>query len=428
MEVRLPRLGEGADSGAVSSVLVKIGEKIGKDQPLLELESEKAVASIPSPSAGVVTGIHVKEGDQVKVGQVLVSLDEAVAPAVPSREKFAAPAISVAPSGRLVAHESASAPAVQARPAPPAGFPPPAAPSVRKLARELGIDLHRVPGSERGGRITMEDLRTYLRNLQESSGRPAGPAEAPAAGAQPAHMPDFSRWGPVERTTLSMLRQTISRRMAESWTSVPHVTQFDEADITALAKLRAKHAPAYEKAGVRLTLTPFLMKALADVLKDHPKFNASLDLAAGAVIFKQYYSIGVAVDTPQGLMVPVIREVDRKSMLELSRELQDLASRARERKITLEEMQGGTFTISNQGGIGGGAFTPIINVPEVAILGVARSVGKPVASGRKVAVRTMLPLSVSYDHRVIDGADAARFITAFVQRLTQFRDKDVKLR
>ncbi len=437
MDVRLPRLGEGADSGAVAGIFVKVGERVSKDQPVLELESEKAVASIPSPASGVVTEIHVKEGDEVKVGQVLLSLDdEGAAGAGARQEQPEEMPVSVAPTGRLVREQEISSETIEKfSRVPPQGFPSPAAPSVRKLARELGIDLTKVKGSERGGRIVMADLPRYIQRLQQHTvAQPSGaspvtstPAQTPAR-VTPTPAVDFSRWGQVTRKKISILRQAISRKMVQSWTTVPHVTQFDEADITGLMQLREKHAPAYKNKGAHLTLTPFVMKALVSMLKKYPVFNASMDLVTDEIVYKEYYHFGIAIDTEQGLIVPVVRDVDKKSLFDLGFELQHLAERARQRKVSLEEMQGGTFTISNQGSIGGGHFTPIINIPEVAILGVGRgSINSVVRSG-KMEKRTMLPLALSYDHRVIDGADAARFVAALVEQLASFNEVDVKLK
>lgn len=436
MEVRLPRLGEGADSGMVASLLVKVGDTVAKDQPILELESEKAVATIPSPEAGKISALHVKEGDTIKVGQLILTLGEGATGPAPAPPRV----VDVS-----VGDEEEEQPGAGAAPAPvpeilgdagpeperlPDGIPPPAAPTIRRLARELGIDLSRVQGSERGGRIVMADLRRHIQRLQQ---RPAGaqPSAAPVPVGQAAPKPaplsiDFSKWGPVEKTKLSNLRTIISAKMSESWTTVPHVTQFDEADITGILDLKKKHDPAYEKKGAKLTLTAFALKAVAGVLQKHPMFNASIDLAAGELVQKRYYHVGIAVDTEQGLIVPVLRDVDKKSMLQLATELHSLAERTRARKVALEEMQGASFTISNQGGIGSGHFTPIVNVPEVAILGIGRGVLKPVVRGGKVASRMMLPIALSFDHRVLDGANAARFMVDLVAAFEGFDEALLK--
>ena len=437
MDVKLPRLGEGADSGTVASILVKEGDQIKKDQAILELESEKAVATIPAPAAGTVTRIHVKEGDEIKVGRLIVTLSTdggAVAAPPPGRtEPAPEPArqpVQNRPPVAPVQHQPAQSAGPVAFPEvyrSQSGAPPPASPTIRGLARDLGIDLTRVTGSERGGRIVMADLREYIQQLQSYALQPrSSQSPAPTAKTAPVSI-DFSKWGSVDRRKMTTLRKAISTKMVESWTTVPHVTQFDDADITDLLALRKKHGPAYEKKKAHLTLTPLIMKALVAALKAHPKLNASLDEATDEIVFKNYYNIGIAVDTEQGLIVPVIRDVDRKSLLDLARELEELAARTRERKVSLEEMQGGTFTISNQGGIGGAHFTPIINKPEVAILGLGRGAVRAVVQKNTVTRRTLLPLGLSYDHRVIDGGDAARFITDLVGCIQGFKEADVRL-
>ena len=430
MEVRLPLLGEGADSGMVASLLVKVGDTVAKDQPILELESEKAVATIPSPDAGTVSVIHVKEGDTIKVGQLILTLDGGAAG--PAAAPAPAKVLDVSAGDEEEERPVAPAGAEHPEPQParlPEGIPPPAAPTIRRLARELGIDLARVRGTERGGRIVMADLRRYIQRLQQQPAS-SGPAAA-AAGQSPAPKPapvsiDFSKWGPIEKSKLTNLRTLISAKMSESWTTVPHVTQFDEADITGILEAKKKHDSAFVKKGGNLTLTAFALKAVVGALKKHPLFNASIDLAAGELIRKRYYHIGIAVDTEQGLIVPVLRDVDKKSMMELAKELNSLAERTRQRKVALEELQGASFTISNQGGIGSGHFTPIVNVPEVAILGLGRGVLKPVVRGGKVTNRMMLPLSLSYDHRVIDGANAARFMVDLVAAFEGFDEAQLK--
>jgi pyruvate dehydrogenase E2 component (dihydrolipoamide acetyltransferase) len=302
---------------------------------------------------------------------------------------------------------------------------PVASPSVRRLARELGIDLSKVRGNEAGGRIALGDIRAYLARLQKATDKPKVAATAPAKPV--ADSIDFSKWGPVTKKPLTQLRQVIARRMWESWNTIPHVTQFDDADFTRLNELRKKFAPDYEKKGVRLTLTPLVLKALIGTLKKHPIFNSSLDEITQEVVFKEYFHIGIAVDTEQGLIVPVIRDADRKSVLELSKELEQLAQKARARKVTAEELKGGTFTITNQGAIGSAHFTPIINKPEVAILGLGRGAMKPVVRDGKVEVRMLTPLGLSYDHRVIDGGAAARFMVDLVKAMENFGEEEVKI-
>lgn len=413
MDLKLPKLGEGADTGVVVNVFVKEGDTIAKDQPIIELENEKAVASIPATAAGVVAKVYVKAGDKLSVGQRIIALADSGQPA-----SAPAPAAAPEPASAHAAAPAAAAP-VEEEELPTRVAAPVASPSIRRLARELGIDLSRVHGTEPGGRVAMSDIRNYLDRLQKLALKPKA---APSAAAAPALTPeapkaesvDFSKWGPVRKQAVTPLRQTISRRMLENYSTIPHVTQFDEADVTALNALRKQLAPSYEQQGARLTVTVFMLKALADTLKKHPIFNSSLDEATNEIVFKEYIHIGIAVDTEQGLIVPVLRDADKKPMLQIATELETLAKKARERKVTGEELRGGTFTVSNQGGIGGAHFTPIINKPEVAILGIGRGALKPVVRDSKIEPRLMVPLALSYDHRVIDGGQAARFITDFV--------------
>jgi pyruvate dehydrogenase E2 component (dihydrolipoamide acetyltransferase) len=427
MDLKLPHLGEGADSGTVVNLFVKEGDTVAKDQPILELENEKAVATIPSTGAGTVSKVFVKAGDKISVGQRILSLTEAGAAASPAAASRAAAAPKSTPEPARAANddqpeERAVEPAPQASP----GSPPAAAPSIRKLAEEIGLDLTQVRGSERGGRIVMADIRAYIQRLQGQPSHARTGSPAAAEKPKPAETVDFSKWGKVNRQPLSPLRQTIARRMQENWNAIPHVTQFDRADVTALMDLRKKHAAAYEKKGARLTLTSFALKIVAATLKKHPAFNSSLDEAKQEIVLKEYFHIGVAVDTEAGLIVPVIRDVDRKNLVELSKELEELARKARERKISAEELKGGSFTISNQGGIGGGYFTPIVNKPEVAILGLGRGALEPVVREKAVQTRLMLPIALSYDHRVIDGGAAARFIVDLVQAFENFPEAELK--
>jgi len=421
MEVKLPKLGEGADSGVVVTIFVKEGDTIAKDQPIIELENEKAVASIPATAAGVVAKVHVKPGDKLSVGQRILSLADSGQPAAVATVASARPTEAEAEAGSPAAQADAQAEEeIPARVAAPV-----ASPSLRKVARELGIDLSRVRGSEPGGRIIIGDIRAYIQRLQKLTEKPK--PGSPVAAKPVAEQIDFSKWGPVSKKPLTQLRQVIARRMLENWNAIPHVTQFDDADFTRLNDLRKQHAPAYEQKGTRLTLTPLVVKALVGTLKKHPIFNSSLDEATQEIVLKEYFHIGIAVDTEQGLIVPVLRDADKKSVLELSKELEQLAQKARDRKVTVDELKGGTFTISNQGAIGGAHFTPIINRPEVAILGIGRGALKPVARDGKVEVRLMTPLGLSYDHRVIDGGAAARFIVDLVKGMEGFREEQVKL-
>ncbi|MBI2357850.1 MAG: 2-oxo acid dehydrogenase subunit E2 [Deltaproteobacteria bacterium] len=428
MDVKLPRLGEGADSGVVVNIMVSEGEQIQKDQTILELENEKAVAPIPSPLSGTIQKIHVKEGDEITVGQVLISLaEEAAAPQpaakakaeeFPQRAEKAGAPVREAPEEAGLAQEY--------RYEPKSGFPPPAPPSIRKLATDLGIDLTRVQGSEPGGRITLNDVRAYIQRLQQIAfaKKPAVTREAPAR--EPESI-DFAKWGPVSKKRMSPLRRTVAERTSEAWATVPHVFQLDEGDITAAMELRKKYAPLYEKKGARLTLTGLVLKAAIAPLKKFPIFNASLDETTQEIVYKEYFHIGVAVDTESGLIVPVIRDVDKKNLLEISKELAELAERTRQRKISLEELQGGTLTISNLGGIGGAHFTPIVYKPQSAVIGLGQGELKAVVRDGKVEARLMLPVTLSYDHRLIDGADGARFVRELVQALESFKEADFNL-
>ena len=427
MDVKLPKLGEGADSGVVVGIFVKEGDTVAKDQPILELENEKAVASIPAPAAGVVQKVHVKSGDRVSVGQRLLTL--AGGNAAPAAEPVAKPAAkraAAAPEPEPVENEVGDGEnAGEESPSPVAA--PVASPSLRRMARELGIDLSKIRGSEAGGRIVAGDVRAYIARLQKAAVKPA-PAAAGAAPAKAvAAQVDFSQWGPILKKPVTPLRQVIARRMGESWSAVVRVTQFDDLDFTRVGELRKKFAPDYEKQGVKLTFTPFVLKAVAATLKRHPIFNSSLDEVANEIILKEYIHLGIAVDTDQGLLVPVLRDVDKKTMLDLAKELEALAAKARDRKVTADEMKGGTFTISNQGAIGGAHFTPVINLPEVAILGLGRGALKPVVREGKIEARLLTPMALSYDHRVIDGANAARFTVDLVQTFENFEESVVKL-
>ncbi len=434
MDLKLPPLGEGADSGTVVNLFVKEGDQLSKDQPVLELENEKAVATIPSTIGGKVTRIFVNPGDKISVGQKILSVggEEGAAPAeIPQPKPRAAARTEPQPEPTQTRSPEAAPPeqaVSETAPEPKPGAPVAAAPSIRKLARDLGIDLTRVRGSARGGRILLEDVRTYIQRLQRVAAQPRTPGGSPAPPSKPpVEQIDFSKWGPIAKKPVSPLRQVIARRMSENWNAVPHVTQFDEADITAVNELRKKYASAYQQKGTHLTLTSFVVKVLVDVLKKHPVLNSSLDEVAQEIVLKEYYHIGIAVDTDAGLIVPVIRDVDKKNILEISKELEDLAKKARERKVSAEELKGGTFTISNQGGIGGAHFTPIVNKPEVAILGLGRGSIKPVARDNKVELRLMMPIGLSYDHRVIDGGTAARFTVDLVKGFEGFGEDAVRI-
>ena len=419
MDVTLPKLAEGADSGTVVNVVVTEGDQVQLDQTLLELENEKAVAPIPSTGVGRVVRIHVQVGQAVSVGQVLVTIDEG---RTVESDKFPVPAPDppAAPKGEVSASPEPGGYVYVSS----GGAPPPASPTVRKIARELGVDLARVEGSQRGGRIVMADLRSYIQSIQQRALTPPASVMGPAEG--PLQALDLSKWGPSKRERMSPLRRTIAQRMTESWTTVPHVTQFDDADITDLMEARKRYAKAYETAGARLTLTSFAIGAAVSALDKFPVFKTSVDYQALEIVIRDYVHIGVAVDTEAGLIAPVIRDADKKNLLVLSRELDELAEKTRRRKLTVDEMQGATFTISNLGSIGGSHFTPIVNSPQVAVLGMGRAINRPVVRNKKVVPRMVLPLALSYDHRVIDGADGARFLREMVRCLENYPESDIK--
>jgi pyruvate dehydrogenase E2 component (dihydrolipoamide acetyltransferase) len=504
-DLTLPELGENITAGDVLRVLVQPGDTLAKDQPVLELETDKATIEVPSSLAGQVKEVKVKAGDKVKVGQVILSVQEE-GPA-PDRKPTPAPAPSAGgdknpssgrpsagnppaetgPAGTARAEKTAPAQTASAQPAPvqpapvqPAetpdesGFDPhaegkrvsttdkpgvvadsqreeggrapqrgrggasgvekvvdfsrgtrssaespaepeqppaPAAPRVRRMARELGVDINDVAGSGIGGRISEEDVKAHVNRLVSAAMAPGGAAAAV--------LPDFSRWGEIERQPMRAVRRKTAEHLLAAWTSIPHVTQHDLADVTSLEDLRKRFAKQAEAAGGNLTVTSIAVKVVATALKVFPQFNVSVDMGTEEIILKKYVNIGVAVDTDRGLLVPVIRDADTKNIIQLSAELAQLSEKARQHKLSLEEMQGGCFSISNLGGIGGTAFSPIINTPEVAILGISRARLEPVYRGTELVPRLMLPLSLSYDHRVVDGADGIRFLRWIVEALEQ---------
>ncbi len=444
----LPELGENISSGDVLRVLVRPGDALAKDQAVLELETDKATIEVPSSVAGRVREIKVKAGDKVSVGQAILSVDDlggaqpqtsspagAASGQPPAAQGAATPGPDERPAeGSPVPPEGAESPAGAADLVPPRGqkvvditrgsrataesstppeMPPaPAAPSVRRMARELGVDINLVPGTGAGGRISTDDVKAHVSRLIGA----AAPSGAPAA-AEP--LPDFTRWGEIDRQPMRAVRRKTAAHLSYAWATIPHVTQHDAADMTALEDLRARYGPSVEAAGGSLTVTAILVKIAAAALKKFPQFNASVDTAAEEIIYKKYVHVGIAVDTDRGLLVPVIRDADRLTITSIAVALAQLSRKARDRKLTLDEMQGGTFSISNLGGLGGTAFTPIINAPEVAILGVSRGRTEPVWLDGQFVPRLMLPLSLSYDHRVIDGADGVRFLRWVVEALEQ---------
>ena len=431
-EVVVPDIGDFMNVDVIE-VLVKPGDAIKVEQSLITIESDKATMEIPSSAAGTVRELKVKNGDKVSQGSLILLLEAAAGPSVvPAKLVQVAAAAPVAASApaRVPAPAPIAALAAGVRtdpviavPAAASGVIPHASPSVRKFARELGVDLARVKGSGPKARITQEDVQEFVKGVMK---RAAPTAAVPARGGLAFDLPewpqvDFSKFGPVETKPLSRIRKLSGGFLHRNWVSIPHVTQHDEADITELEAFRKENAQVAEKEGFKLTTLAFLVKASVNALKQFPDFNASLDKTGENLIVKKYYHIGVAVDTPDGLVVPVIRDADRKGVFDVARELAEISRLAREKKLKPDSMRGGTFSISSLGGIGGTAFTPIINAPEVAILGVARSQMRPVYKNGAFVPRLMLPLSLAYDHRVIDGAAGARFTTYLASVLSDIR-------
>ncbi len=447
-EFKLPELGENISQGDLVRLMIAPGTKVSEGQPVMELETDKAVVEVPSSVGGVVKEVKVKEGEKIKVGQVIFTLEGgAPAQSETTRSRNAPVEHVTGQHGARLAFQAAiraegkteeqALPPDQPQPPTPVFTMPvqlgkvagtenrqaiPAAPHVRRFAREVGVDIYEVKGSGPGGRISDDDVKAYAKALLSAAATAA--QAAPRAGhfAQP-QLPDFAKWGKVERVSMRGIRRKTAEHLAESWNTIPHVTQHDRADITELEQLRARFAPKAEEAGGKMTVTAIALKVCSAALKVFPQFNASIDIEKEEIVYKQYISIGVAADTDRGLLVPVIRDVDKKNIVELAVELSQLSKKARDKKITPEEMQGGTFTITNLGGIGGVGFTPIVNHPEVAILGLSRSRIEPEwiesKDGGKFEPRLILPLSLSYDHRLIDGADAARFLRWIAEAFEQ---------
>ena len=447
-EFKVPELGENIAGGDVTRVLVNIGDTVAHDQPVIELETDKATIEVPSSVAGVVRDIKVKAGDKVQVGAVVLTVEDAAAGAPADPGVTAARGVQASGSGREPrALDQKVVPMPRPAPERPreAGAGPvepakngqagrgpaaPASPSVRRLAREVGVDIDEVQGHGPAGRISQDDVKEHARRAVSRVGAGGGRRGAPAVP-----LPDFTKWGEVERQPMSNIRRKTAEHLAHAWNAIPHVTQFDKADITAMEELRRKYREQVETAGGSLTVTAMLVKVLATAVKHFPQFNASLDTQAEEIIYKKYVNIGIAVDTDRGLLVPVIRGADEKNLTEIAIEVHRAAGKARDRKLSLDDMSGGGMTISNLGGIGGTYFSPIINWPEVAILGVSRGAIEPVwvrgsgsvgladppSTGPRGAFepRPVLPLSLSYDHRVIDGADAARFLRWVVEAIEQ---------
>ena len=440
-EFTLPELGENIDSGDLLRLMIAPGARVSEGQPVLELETEKAVVEVPSTVSGVVREVKVKEGQKVKVGEVVFTLEGGVvAEAEPARRREPVEHISGQQAARLAfqlamraegkTEEQALPPDQPQAPTPEFSMPvqlakvagtehrdpAPAAPHVRRLAREIGVNIYSVQGSCPGGRISEDDVKLCAKNALIAA---AAAAQTPRGSFAEPELPDFAKWGKTERVSMRGVRRKTADHLREAWNTIPQVTQQDRADITELERLRARFAPRAEEAGGKMTVTAIALKVCASALKVFPQFNASIDMGKEEIIYKQYISIGVAVDTDRGLLVPVIRGVDKKNIVELAAEMTQLSKKARDRKLTPEEMEGGTFTITNLGGIGGTGFSPIVNHPEVAILGLSRSRMEPEWVNNKFEPRLILPLSLSYDHRLIDGADAARFLRWIAEAFEQ---------
>ncbi len=425
LDFKLPAVGENIKSGNIVNILVAIGDVVKKDQPLLEMETDKASLEVPSPCDGTIREILIKKGEDVKIGQLVMRIEEGkMAPLkMTTARAMAAPIPGAETAMREAPLETISPiqppPSFIVSPTFAAAIPAidvPAAPSVRRFAREIGINIAQVKGNGPGGRISIEDVKAYAKFLNTSRTTDSVSIARP--------LPDFSKWGALERRPMNNIRKKTAEHMALCWTTIPHVTQFDKADMTELEKLRKRLSTAERK----LTITPFILKTLAAGLKNFPEFNATIDMTTQEIIYKKYCHLGVAVDTDRGLLVPVIRDVGQKTVIQLADELSACAQRARDKKTSLEELQGGCMTLTNLGGIGGTYFTPIVNWPEVAILGVSRAQWEPHYLDGKLAPspRLMLPLALSYDHRLIDGANGARFLRWVCESLEQPSISDIK--
>jgi len=421
IEFKLPELGENIESADITKILVTVGDTVKIDQIILEIETDKATVEVPSEFSGIVKEVRFKTGDNAKVGDVVFVVDSADAPEVkqvdpikvekPVEKKIESRVENISET------EKPAHPATRAIPAKKSfqANIAPAAPSVRRFAREIGVDINEVRGSGPGRRISIDDVKRFAKSINDSFKTGGGIP----VGIKRETLPDFSKWGKVRREPMSNVRKKTAEHLSFAWATIPHVTQFDKADITELEKLRKQFAKKAEVDGGKLTVTAILMKVTAAALKMFPQFNSSIDMDSKEIIYKDYFNIGIAVDTEKGLIVPVIRNVDTKNILDLAADLSEISVKARNKKVTLEDMQGASFTISNLGGIGGTSFTPIVNSPEVAILGVSRGSFEPVYKDDEFVPRLMLPLSLSYDHKIIDGADAARFLRWVVEALEQ---------
>ena len=431
-EITLPELGENIDSADIIGVLVKPGDILQLDQGIIEIETDKATVEVPSTVEGKIIDIKVNEGDQIKTGDVILSVEvdsNGADTDVPEETEPVAVAEETEPETEEIAsfdifgNESEDTSEKKAtepqtveetkQPSLSKGSAP-AAPSVRRIAREIGVDIDEVIGTGPGGRILKEDVKGHSKKLHIEE-KPSG-----GYGIKQEHLPDVTKFGTVERVEMTKIRKVTAEHLSYAWTTIPHVTQFDNADITQLEKARKEFNVQMEKDNGKLTVTAILLKIISSALHKFPQFNSSIDMEKKEIIYKKYFNVGIAVDTEHGLLVPVIKDVDKKNLTELTNEMNELAKKAREKKVSIDELQGGCITITNLGGIGGTAFTPVINSPEVSILGVSRGSYEPVYNGYGVfEPRLMLPLSLSYDHRIIDGADAVRFLRNVVEALEQ---------
>lgn len=425
-EFHLPDLGENISSADILKLHVKVGDAINIDDVVLEIETDKATIEVPSNISGVVSEVFVKEGEKAKVGSLIFKIKDSTAPqAIPSVQhedkKSVEPKIEKIETEQPMVYRAPAMDSLRSatlgmdsHQPPLSDNPAPAAPSVRRLAREIGIDVNKVPGSGPHGRISIDDVKKFAKKINEQRGSaPSGTFVAQQS------LPDFSKFGATERTAMSNVRAKTAEHLSYAWATIPHVTQFDKANISELEKTRKIFSPKAEEKGAKLTVTAILLKIIASALKNFPQFNSSVDMNSKEIVYKKYFNVGVAVDTDRGLIVPVIRDVDKKNILELSVELAQISAKARSRKISPEDLQGGCFTISNLGGIGGTYFTPIVNSPEVAILGVSKGAMEPVYQNGNFVPQLMMPLSLSYDHRVIDGADGIRFLRWVIEALEQ---------
>lgn len=422
-EFRLPELGENISSATITKVLVKTGDDVSEDTTVLEIETDKATVEIPAEITGKVLEVFVKNGEKANVGQVIFTVEgvstkvEEIKQPEVVKETLIEPKFVPAPvKVEAPQPERLSPPVIKEKSNMPTQIAP-AAPSVRRFAREIGIDINMVRGSGKGGRISIEDVKAFAKALNQS--RITTPQVTVTSAGYHEPLPDFTKFGAIEIVEMTNIRQKTAKHLSYAWNNIPAVTQFDKADITELEKIRKMFSPKVESKGAKLTVTAILLKVIASALKVFPQFNSAVDMQNNTVIYKKYYNIGVAVDTDRGLLVPVIKDVDKKNIIQLALELNEISIKARNKKLGLEDMQGGNFSISNLGGIGGTYFTPIVNSPEVAILGISRSIYEPIYIDGKFEPRLMLPLSLSYDHRIIDGADGARFIRWIINALEQ---------